>query len=394
MRNAVISVIVLCLLSIVAGFAQERKDTLWTTEKDRLIISYRVERQESGVTIHFSDVQKRLSPGHSRKYKKLDEVVVLFFDRTGSYQDMRFLDMVPEAFMVPSGLRYAPSEQGYFFLQDHPLLSFDVLTAEEATVSVPVYLAHYEGKRKYELFGVCRGLDIKVNTGQASASAQKLKSIMQTITSEEESDADNEETMEALSSIKIVAMLLEAQTSYPYSEDLQYEIARLKLMHEKTDNKELDRKIKETLVACDIKRKELEQVSLLARQEAERQAMQTAQQERVRQDSIQTAEQQRQTEEKKQNQWLILGVVGLAVVGFIGNQVFQHFRNIRNQKNMMEMQQSIARQAENEAKRRAREVVRNKTHQAANKAVSQGKKAVNTKIRQIRKDKKSGNISI
>ena len=64
---------------------------------------------------------------------------------------------------------------------------------------------------------------------------------------------------------------------------------------------------------------------------------------------------------------MTLGAIILAILGFVGNAVFKHFRDLRNQKNIMQMQESIARQAGQDATRRARELARNKAHQAVNR---------------------------
>ena len=53
-----------------------------------------------------------------------------------------------------------------------------------------------------------------------------------------------------------------------------------------------------------------------------------------------------------------MGGVILAVLAFIGNQIFQSIRNKKHQMKMMDMQQYIVDKAEAEAKRHARNAVR------------------------------------
>lgn len=85
---------------------------------------------------------------------------------------------------------------------------------------------------------------------------------------------------------------------------------------------------------------------------------------------------------------MIIGGVILAILGFIGNAVFKHFRDIRNQKSIMQMQESLARQAEHEAGRRSREIIRNKAHQVANK----GRSKLRQSLRDTGKNNKDNNI--
>ena len=66
----------------------------------------------------------------------------------------------------------------------------------------------------------------------------------------------------------------------------------------------------------------------------------------------------------------------------IVSAAFKYFRNIRNQKSMMEMQQDIARRAEYEAKRHAYNYTRNKTNEMVNSARRNTQKIVNNKVRQ------------
>ena len=113
----------------------------------------------------------------------------------------------------------------------------------------------------------------------------------------------------------------------------------------------------------------------MRQEEAERTALNMQKQEKARQDSIFAEQKKAADAEKKRNMWMVIGCVILAVGCFAGNQVLQHFRSIKNQKNMMEMQQNIVKQAENEAKRQARNYSRQKTGELANKTKQYGKQA-------------------
>lgn len=378
------------LAAIHTSSAKDVKDTLYTSDRDRIIISYDMERTNSQLTVQFTNVQKKLGRNHSEKFKKLNEVVVLFFDRTGNYRDMTFSNMVPEAFMIPSNIDYEKSDCGYFFLQDQPTLSFKTGNNDDVELSIPIYLAHYEGKRRYKLFAHSQSLRIKSRSGSSFRQGPDNQSVRQDSSETIEIEEDNNEVTEVLSCISAVTMLLATQERLPFSDGLQYEITRLRLMKDKVTDTEVGMKISETLTLCEAKKNELENKVA----EEERQLKMAEEQEKARQDSIAAAEQLQAKAEKERNIWMLAGGAVLAVLCFVGNQVFQHFRSMKNQKNMIEMQQSIARQAENEAKRRARSLARSQTKQVMNGTMRKGQDVVRKKATQAGSKTKPKNISI
>ena len=202
---------------------------------------------------------------------------------------------------------------------------------------------------------------------------------------------------DVLEQIKTVYTLLEAQSRLPFSEMLNYEIMHLRDLDKKVKDRQLSVKIKECLTSCELKRQELEDRALAetknAQAEMERLAKLEQEREQARQDSIAVKKQKQAEAEKKRNIWMIIGGVILAALCFIGNQVFQHFRNIRNQRSMMEMQQDIARRAENEAKRHAQNFARRKTNEVVNSARRSTQELVRNKVKQSGGNKPK-NISI
>jgi hypothetical protein len=92
-------------------------------------------------------------------------------------------------------------------------------------------------------------------------------------------------------------------------------------------------------------------------------------------DSIATAQQLAEQKEKKRSLWMILGGILLAILAFVGNQVFQELRDRRNQRNIMKMQQSIEADAKYEVKRQTR-------------------KAIHQQVKKIKINGKSKNLSI
>ena len=381
------------LYSLTICSSKEYKDTLWTTDNDRIILTYDLRYNSDGVDIRFLDVKKKLGRINAKRYKKLEDVEVIFFDRTGVYEDMTFTNITPKAFMVPSNLKYSKSDIGYFSLQDRPSLSFQIKGKEKETISIPLYLAHYEGKGERKLFSVCKKFNITLKGNNSSKASMEKEVIQESITSTIELDADNELSTDVLEQIKTVYTLLEAQSRLPFSEMLNYEIMHLRDLDKKVKDRQLSVKIKECLTSCKLKRQELEDSALAETKNAQAEMEKLAKREQARQDSIAVAQQKQAEAEKKRNIWMIIGGVILAALCFIGNQVFQHFRNIRNQRSMMEMQQDIARRAENEAKRHAQNFARRKTNEVVNNARRSTRELVRNKVKQSGGNKPK-NISI
>ena len=110
--------------------SKEYKDTLWTTDNDRIILTYDLRYNSDGVDIRFLDVKKKLGRINAKRYKKLEDVEVIFFDRTGVYEDMTFTNITPEAFMVPSNLKYSKPNmlEGLpYSPQDNPPMLFNTV---------------------------------------------------------------------------------------------------------------------------------------------------------------------------------------------------------------------------------------------------------------------------
>lgn len=384
-------------ITICCAQAQQR-DTLWTVDKDRIIVTYDLHYDDDEVEISFIDVKKKLGHINCKKYNKLEETEVIFFDKTGVYEDMVFSNMTPKAFMVPSNLKYSKSDLGYFSLQDRPTLSFQIKENVAERISIPIYLAHYEGKGKRKLFSVSEefNIELKSSIRNKVVTATK-KAISVPVISTIEIEGDNEEAIEVSTQVKTVMTLLEVQTKLPFNEGLQYEINYLRGLQKKVTDRQLLSKIKECLTLCELKKIELEEKEVAEQKEAVRMAEKQARLEQeqaiARQDSIAQVQQKQAEGEKKRNIWMIIGGAILTAVCFIGNQLFQHFRSIRNHKNMMELQQDIARRAEYEAKRHAQNYARKKTNEMVNNVRRGTQEMAKNKIKQS-KSNKSKNFSI
>lgn len=387
-----------CLILLFCGLnavcsGGNYKDTLWTSENDRVIITYDLHYSNDRLDIRFLDVKKKLGQLHSKKYRKLEDVEIIFFDRTGVYKDMTFTNMVPEAFMVPSCMSYKNSNSGYFLLKEQPSLSFSIERGYEAIISIPLYFAHNEGRKVRKLFSVCNFCINVKSTARKNKASTDIVDEMPVVQDKNNSNGVIYDSEEVYVQINTVRTLLDAQTRLPFSDGLQYEMTYLRNMEKEVADRALLLKIKDCLTSCELKKIELEEMALAeakkARDEADRKEWAVMEEERARQDAI-TAEQYAKEEaDKKRNIWMIVSVVILAIVCFVGNQVLQHFSNVRNQRNIMEIQQDLARRVESEAKNYSRQ----KTNEFVRNTKNSTRTMVRNKVKQSQVNK-SKQISI
>ena len=350
-----------CLLMPLYAVGKIKKDTIYTTDGDRIILTYDIVNTANQTTIQFIGQQKKLGRLNS-KYKDLSKVAVLFFDRTGNYSgDVSFVNMVPEAFMTPSDVQFKKSTEGYYLIQSEPKLLFSVKT--DAKILIPVYLAYKPKKGKYELFS--KSLDLVIYLGggtMANSSRTSTETVQQIITSVAEVETDNNVAAKVLESINLAKELLAQADGLPFSDNLLDEISYLRQKRREITDNALVSEISDVMEQYESKKRLLEDKSAeeqKAQQQAEElKAQQEARAIRAQNDSIANAQQIASEKEKKRNLWMIIGGIILAILAFIGNQVFQGVRNKRNQMRMMDMQQNIADKAEAEAKRQALNAIR------------------------------------
>ena len=341
-----------CLLCPIHAVGKIKKDTIYTTDGDRIILTYDIVNTTNQATIKFIGQQKKLGKLNS-KYKDLSKVAVLFFDRTGNYSgDVSFSNMVPEAFMTPSEVQFKKSSDGYYLIQAEPKLSFTVKA--NARVLIPIYLAYKTKKGKYELFSKSRDLVIPLGGGTGTnRSMASTQTVQQTITSTAEIETDNTIAVKVLESINLAKELLAQADGLPLSDNLLDEISYLRQKRREITDRALVSEISEVMEQYESKKRLLEDKST-----EEQKAQQQAEELKAQNDSIANAQQIASEKEKKRNLWMIIGGIILAILAFIGNQIFQGIRNKKNQMRMMDMQQNIADKAEAEAKRQARNAIR------------------------------------
>ena len=340
-KNRAAIFFVFCLLWTVCGNAKEKKDTLFSAEGDRVIVSYSLAMNGGQMTASFTNVQKKLSERHLKKYKKLDEVAVVIFDRTGNYRSIKFDGIAISPFMVPAEVTYSPSPDGYFLLQDNPTMQFTV-SSDEASLSVPLYLAHYEGKHHYKVFAQCGTLQLNAKSGKGGAGANSpgvasgQSSSEVVVTSEELIDEGMSPADEAAIRINSLKQMLERATKAPFSEELTHEASMLRELRFKITDDAVSKQIGEALAAYDDKKQQLEQEADASLKEANEKAAADAQQAQARQDSIAAAQAQQASDDKKNMMWLIGGLGGLFLLFTIVKQVYQEIKTFISQKKMKE----------------------------------------------------------
>ena len=328
--------------------AKEIKDTLYSSQGDRVIVSYSQILNGGQLGIRFTNAHKKLSESNQKKYKKLDEVAVVIFDRTGNYRDVKFDGMATSAFMVPSDVHYNSSSDGYFLLRDNPSLEFSV-SSDQSELSIPIYLAHYEGKRHYKVFAQCGILKIKAKATAktpkaASANAGAASQGQQgevVISTEELVDEGIAPADEAVIRINSLRQMLEKATKYPFDEDLTHEASMLRELRFKVTDEAVSKQISEVLSAYDDKKQQLEQQSEAGQAAAAAAAAQAAQEAQARQDSIQAAQADAASKDKKNMMWLIGGLGGFFALFMGGKQILQTIKNNKMQKMQQMMQQQM-----------------------------------------------------
>lgn len=353
-------------LSLCAS-AIERTDTLFSTKNDRVIINYEIIRNDNKITVRFLDAKKKLGKTYGDKYKKLNEVEVMFFDRIGNYEDLKFTGLSVNAFMVPANGRYTGSADGYFMMKDSPSLSFEITAEDDFFMSIPMYLAHYEKKKRYEVFTRCGSLLIEMESNVNKDVAATTHSEEMVITRLEVEETGISEIDEANIRMNRIVDLIQDQRKLPISDELTHEISMLRELRYKITDRNVLSRIDETLIAFNSKKSNLEEkaerMALMERERAERESQLAMAREQARQDSIAAVAEQKQRKERQQNMIMLIGGVCLAALAFVGNQYFQHRRNKKNQQDLLDMQQSMVKRAENDAKYRAKSTANNKAYQ-------------------------------
>lgn len=393
------------ILLLCPSICNAKKETIWTADEDRIIVSYEIVYKGDRVDVVFSNVETELSRHNSRRYRKSEYIKVAFFDRTTGYRNIAFSGISPSTMTIPSSIKYTKSNKGYFFIEDKPTISFTIAGGDPQKVSIPLYLTYYEGRSEREIFSgssdfyivldpsSAQSIDSRSDVNIGSTSSSGLSSV--TLSND---DARSKEAESVYDQIEYAKELLDMQTKLPFSESLICEIASLRKMSRNVEDKQLTRAIQNCLDAYDQKKMDLELAEEIEAQrvkaEAEQKELEKQQELKAEQERIEAEQKKQAEEERKRSLWMTIGGVILAIVCFIGNQVLQHFRNLRSQRSMLEIQQDLTQRAEAEAKRHARNYTRRKVSDVVNSAKRGTQDAVRAKVNPSGVNKSKNKISI
>lgn len=400
--------------------AKEVRDTLISSSKDKVFVRYAIVEHDKKVTISFTDVRKQLGRKYQEIYDtphELDKIKVLFFDKGGPYKEDFRSDVGTEPLMVPSDeMRYHWSDEGYVWLDNSTVITLDLL-AEQSSLSLPVYLTYYEGKHHYKVFTKCGNLNISITQGKSQTGAQGKTTVMKekqiTTTEEVEVSEDITPTQEASLLVDNVQETLgQADLSVSELEALGRRVDRLRDIELMVSDKTLKDRIQSSIQMYDSRMsaakqqqddEDIRNQADLQRKAEEKQAHEDLAyvQERLENvkdlsesdlgdlksssnelrrkahsiDNKTLANEMRETADKcdkeikkiedgkkKRNILLIIGGILLGILMFIGNQLFTHFRNLRNLKSMEDAQNKMAKRAANEARLRAQNMARSKVN--------------------------------
>lgn len=427
-------------------------EVLKSSQKDKVTIQYDISERDGMVSVLFTKVNKELGIENSGKYRDYEKIQVVFFEWAGVYQQAEFsakegINIRP--FRIKRDeLLYQNTNEGFFRLEDNPEIRFKMVTDHDATLTIPIYLTYYKKKRQYETFAYCGDLSIRISPKQQreNTSGKQTQRRTKTITTTEEVEVEQD-----LSPIEVANNVLNNANEYinnpdVTADDLKHYIQQLDDSRSHIKDDATIKKITEVILICKQRLNDLTQKETADREHSVEQAMLLQQKEKAQQDMnyvnertsniddlsdselgdlraasnelrrqsyalkdkdpelsnqmIKTADgcdqklKEIEDGKKRRNIWLIIGGILLMVLMFVGNQTFSHFRNLKNQKGIEKMQNSIAKRAQDEARRRAQSMARSKINkvqsQVRQKSRDAVRKGVNSAVSSTVKGAKGG----
>ena len=419
MNKLRLSLLALGLFLSLFTSAKEVTDTLYSAKKDRIIVTYSIIRQGNKVDVQFKSVRKLLGSNHRDKYEdETDKIHTLFFDWIGVRKDMKFTGETPSVISLPAKVSYKKSSDGYFVIEQRPSLSFDLEASGAKSFTIPLYLAHYEGKQHYKILCSCGNL--KVNIPQAASPLQSAKPETSIQSQQIGFDVlENEEEIsefddQALNLINSINKSLPYQDTLPMESTLERKIENLVDLQAKIKNENIIRKIDEVIEAYNDKKKELERIiaesnkqksddnaftNCNTKEDFERYVKQYPNGSHVEEAKAKVSELEAQAKEeednkKKRNIWMIIGGVLLAILLFVGNQVMQSFRNIRTQRSMMKMQQDATNRAKAQAKNNVERAINKQTNKVRSQVREKSKTIIRDTANKVKNNKGNNRVSI
>jgi len=422
MRKATLSLTLLLALAGVAAFSKETKDTLTTSQKDRVIITYNVVKEADRMTVTLTNVRLRLGETNGREYDD-DNVVVAFFDRKSSQKNYEFTGLPIETVKVPESLGFDASEgDGHHILQRGQQSTDITFTVEGDAigdkVTIPIFLAEYKkagwakkklgGSSQYVLFAKCsEPLRITVPKSNATTPHSETddnrpagRTVEEEFYVEEEQDLTETDVaksmLDNLETVLRSTDVEELKKAKERFENLQYNVdRRLQRQMNNAIEQIRDRIDEVNSMAESVTQQNKDDVSARAQKQMAKVKRLLDEQKELPftqecQDAIEelvgiseeagelgmkdvarkandlavnkAAEKKSDIEKKKSEErtvWAFIIVILIAMAAFVGNQVFQIIR-IRKTRD-------LANRAQMEAEQRARSAIRSKAAQAEGK---------------------------
>ena len=453
MAKSVSAVLLSFLLLSVQSFAKDNVQELRSVHGDVVTVRYKVVAKDGQHTIVFDKPEKQLSRDHRRSYDEPMNVKVVFFENVGSHGSdvFKYVDGCSEKAITVNinAMRYEGGVNGVVEIDKDNSVNLTLLK-QEATLSVPVFLAYYKKRNSYEVFAQCGTLEIplsQVQKGDVTASADSSNSCKQIQnvvvgTGDDDILTEKDQAMQLANKIRKqvsgCTSLTELESVEPLVNELIKRQAIMQIVPLEVSNAiDIYNKKSEEL------RQQLDDITELKNEEEERRAAEQQARSHLsyvkerlgnvenlsdediatlksdanmlrRQsydvDNSQLAEEMRTTADrcdelynkmeqakKRRNIWMIIGGILLAIAMMLGGQALQHFRNLKNQRGLEEMQNKMMQRAQNEAQRRAQSVLRSKISRAQNQARRKANDAIRNSVdkgvKTVTKGKKGG-ISI
>lgn len=365
MRKQKVLALLLLMVSCMTGMARQVTDTIYSSQNDSVFVTYDVVEKDGKIEIRFIKVRKKLCRENGNKYgDDLSYVKVLCFDREYDFKDIVIKGhLSPKLFMIPEReCVYTPSEDGYFVIDDKPVLHFGGHPTKPTTLSIPMFLAHYKERkikksRPYELFAQCSNL--KIELGQNQEKSQPIESKTQvdavrevvseqTIEMEEEVSAFSDNENNALYGALYVIEQLSSNKQLNY-ESLSQEVENLRKLKHQIQSEEVVEKVEMALQAYE---------NHMDRLAKEKRIQDSINEVKLQQEQLKEKEEaeQKEAQERRQKMLMIIGGVLLAILLFVGKQVMQGIQAKKNQANMAKAQEEAMKKAQEMARQQQQQL--------------------------------------
>ncbi len=394
--------VLLCTVCLYGGDAVARTVKLVSATGDEATLNYQIEVDGEQVIIKFGCIDDlRLGDTNRRKYHKIDDdrMKVIFMDGMNLNKEVEIVeaekDIIWDCITTPDRWNYLQSSSDHVFcLNDkriQPKIAFTG-NQNQRFLKIPVYLAYAKtekGKPKYIIAGerqqktiyhiISEFEPVKIElpvpkTTQdkpvnSSVKSREIQVMVDSTVIEPSSDPTPQESFDSGGSGG-------QEGAGGSSEDYAINAKKVEKFDAivKTKLSELENR----LDSC----KSTEQIDVV---DNEYQGLKQSYENDVSPEikakltDFNTKISKKREEIKpieEKWKWIKRIIAGLcAILAALGFHKLQNIRNAKNLKGLEDMQQKMVRRAENEAKRRAQSVARNKTHQMVGKVKQKGRQA-------------------